>query len=252
MTLPILPERIEQFITENELFEKTNSLMKSFLENWVEEDKEQFLEEFEADVSTVLATFKFTNEGISFGRDYLRELDYISTWIVISDSSNSYICTYTASFDYNLNCIDDEVGPGPRRRVRKSCLSAIEKKREVALKTLPILPERIEQFITENELFEKTNEFMKTFLENWVEEDKEQFFEEFETDIATLLATFKFTNAGIAFSRDYWRELDYISVRIDISDSSNNYVCTYTAFFDHNLDCIDDTVRLDPRRRVKN
>ena len=120
------------------------------------------------------------------------------------------------------------------------------------MKALPILPERIEQFITENELFEKTNEFMKTFLKNWVEEDKEQFFEEFETDIATLLATFKFTNAGIAFSRAYLRELDYISVRIDISDSSNNYVCTYTAFFDHNLDCIDDTVRLDPRRRVKN
>jgi hypothetical protein len=110
------------------------------------------------------------------------------------------------------------------------------------LMILPINLECIDQFVIENKLFEKTREYMKIFIENWFEEDKEGFIDDFGTDLSTVLATYNFENGGVSFSKDYFRELDYISVRIEIKDDENDYFCTYTAFYDYNLNCFDDKV----------
>jgi hypothetical protein len=75
---------------------------------------------------------------------------------------------------------------------------------------LPINQEYIDQFVIENKLFKKTRSFMKTYLENWFEEDKEQFIDDFGTDIATVFATYKFENGSVSFSKDYIREIEYI------------------------------------------
>lgn len=111
MALPINKESIDRFVIDNKLFEKTRDFMRTFLENWFVEDKEGFIDDFGTDLSTVLATYSFENGGVSFSKDYFRELDYISVWISIEDSENDYFCTYKAFYDYDLNCFDDSVGP---------------------------------------------------------------------------------------------------------------------------------------------
>lgn len=113
MNLPIDSKEFSNFIFQNNLFEKTLSLMNKFLENWFIEDKERFIEEFNGDFTYVINTYTFEHGGVSFTKNFESDdppLDYISVWIGIVDQDGSYLCTYTAFYDYNLNCIDDKVG----------------------------------------------------------------------------------------------------------------------------------------------
>ncbi|MGL5438786.1 MAG: hypothetical protein ACRDA4_00160 [Filifactoraceae bacterium] len=62
-------------------------------------------------IEVVINNYIFKDEGISISRSYSHEppMDYISVWIRIFDEEDSYICEYTAFYDYELNFFDDKV-----------------------------------------------------------------------------------------------------------------------------------------------
>lgn len=109
----------------------------------------------------------------------------------------------------------------------------------------PINPKQFDEFIAQNHLFEKTLCFMKEYLKNWFEEDREQFFEEFNGDFDHAMRTYTFENGGVSFSKNFSYDdppLDYLSVWIRITDREGFYLCTYTAFYDYDLNCFDDKI----------
>lgn len=111
MKIPIDTNKFADFIVENKLFDKTRENMTQYLKSWYEDDKEHFLEDMWADFDTVINTYTFENEGVSFSKSYSYEppLDYISVWIRIYDNEGSYCAEYTAFYDNDLNCFDDKI-----------------------------------------------------------------------------------------------------------------------------------------------
>lgn len=107
MMLPINWDKINSFVDSNDLFNRTARSMENCLCTYFQDDEESFLEDFRADWETVRNTYRFENAGISFSRDFWRELDYISVWIRIYDAEDSYIGEYNLFFDEQLNVIDD-------------------------------------------------------------------------------------------------------------------------------------------------
>ncbi len=109
MKIPINTNQFEDFIVKNKLFGKTRESMVQYLKNWYEDDKEHFLEDMWENFDTVMNTYNFENDGVSFSKSYSYEspLDYISVWIKIYDNEGDYCVKYTAFYDYDLNCFDD-------------------------------------------------------------------------------------------------------------------------------------------------
>lgn len=107
MMLPINWDKINTFVDSNDLFNRAACSMKNYLRTYFQDDEANFLEDFRADWDTVLNTYRFENAGISFSRDFLRELDYVSVWIRIYDTEDDYVGEYTLFFDEQLNVIDD-------------------------------------------------------------------------------------------------------------------------------------------------
>ena len=111
MVLPIDSKKFSDFISDSNLFQMTQENLKALLKNWWDADKINFSKDMNADLETVLKKYKFEAEGVSLSKSYSYEppMDYISVWIRIFDEENSYICEYTAFYDYNLNCFDDKI-----------------------------------------------------------------------------------------------------------------------------------------------
>lgn len=107
MMLPIDWSKINFFIDSNDLFNRTAHSMENYLRAYSEDDEKNFLEDFRANLDSVLNTYRFEKAGISFSRDFLRELDYVSVWIRIYDAEDDYVGEYNLFFDENLNVIDD-------------------------------------------------------------------------------------------------------------------------------------------------
>lgn len=100
---------LTSYLNQNELFARTQELLERYLRSWQQENRSQFLDDMGADLSVVLTTYHFEKGGISFSRDFFRELDYISVWLTIEDNSHEYVCEYTAFYDKELNAIDDRI-----------------------------------------------------------------------------------------------------------------------------------------------
>jgi hypothetical protein len=111
MNIPMDVNAFENFVAENQLFIKTKKKMIQCLKNWYKKDKDQFLEDLWTDIDTVLSTYTFEKDGVSFSKSYSYEppLEYISVWIKIFDNEGSYCAKYTAFYDLNLNCFDDKI-----------------------------------------------------------------------------------------------------------------------------------------------
>lgn len=111
MNVPINTNEFQLFVTENNLFETTRTLMTNYLKVWYEEDKDKFIEQMRADFETVIASYRFKNQGVSISKNYSYEppQDYISCWILIFDNEEDYCAEYTAFFDYALYCFDDKL-----------------------------------------------------------------------------------------------------------------------------------------------
>ena len=108
---------------------------------------------------------------------------------------------------------------------------------------LPINWDKINTFMDSNDLFNRAARSMESYLRTYFQGDEANFCEDFRADLDSVLNTYRFENAGISFSRDFWRELDYISVWIRIYDAEDSYIGEYNLFFDEQLNVIDDTLR---------
>jgi len=112
MDLPINFQKIAPFMGESDLFHRTQKLLQGCLEYLSITDPIQFDEMFHTDFNTVMNEYKFMNEGVSFSKNFLYEppLEYISVWIKIYSTEDDYLAQYTAFFDEELNCFDEELG----------------------------------------------------------------------------------------------------------------------------------------------
>lgn len=108
-TLPMNWNQLTSYLSQNELFARTQELLETYLRSWHQENSSQFLNDMGADLSAVLTTYHFEKGGISFSRDFFRELDYISVWLTVEDSVHEYVCEYTVFYDKELNAIDDRM-----------------------------------------------------------------------------------------------------------------------------------------------
>ena len=109
---------------------------------------------------------------------------------------------------------------------------------------VPINKNDYEEFVSESKIFKKTSDLMIKCLSNWYKEDKESFIKDMWNDLDTVINTYKFEEDGVSISKSYSYEppLDYISCWIRIYDSEGSYCIEYTAFFDYDLNCIDDKI----------
>ena len=111
MNLPINFSHLDRYIAQHKIFENVGSIMKRCIETWFRDDPKGFLEEWGVDAAHFQDVYSIRDGGISFARDFFRELDYISAWVEIWDQNGSFRADYTAFFDEDLNCIDDRIGP---------------------------------------------------------------------------------------------------------------------------------------------
>lgn len=111
MKIMVGSKQFIDFIFNNKLFDLTQEHLIKMLENWWNDDNEAFQESMCNDLETVLKEYTFANEGVSLSKSFAYDppLDYISVWIEIFDEENSYICEYTAFYDYQLRCFDDKI-----------------------------------------------------------------------------------------------------------------------------------------------
>ena len=110
--------------------------------------------------------------------------------------------------------------------------------------TIPINSKDVDDFVKDNKLFQRTQKYMIGYLENYWADNKVSFIEDLKVNLETILQHYKFVDKRIAFSKCYEYEppLDYISVSISMYDEEERYVCEYTAFYDWELECFDDTM----------
>ena len=111
MKFPIESQIFSEFISNNDLFNKTKENLVQCLNNFYKTDQVRFDEMFEADLDQVINTYVFKNGGVSLGKSFCYDppLDYTSVWIRIYDNENEYLAEYTAFYDLELNCIDDQL-----------------------------------------------------------------------------------------------------------------------------------------------
>ncbi|MBE6072621.1 MAG: hypothetical protein E7208_11820 [Clostridium butyricum] len=109
---------------------------------------------------------------------------------------------------------------------------------------VPINKKDYEVFISESKIFKKTYDLMVKCLRSWYDDDKEKFINDMWTDFDTVMNTYRFENEGVSISKSYSYDppLDYISCWIRIYDAEDTYCIEYTAFFDYELNCIDDKI----------
>ena len=111
MEFPVDYEKLNEFVIANGLLDLTRELLRKCLISLYEDDHLAFEEWFSADAETVIKQYSFITEGFSFSRSLSHDppLNYISVWIRIYDLDGDYLGEYTAFFDSNLNCIDDNL-----------------------------------------------------------------------------------------------------------------------------------------------
>lgn len=99
-----------------------------------------------------------------------------------------------------------------------------------------------DNFIFDNNLFDITKKNLIKYLKNYWYDDEIGFIDDMYSNLETVLKKYNFLNDGYSFNKSYSYNppLDYISVWIYIYDENNSYVCMYKAFYDYNLELIDD------------
>lgn len=101
---------------------------------------------------------------------------------------------------------------------------------------------KLSDFVEKNNLFQSTQDMLKICLKNSWDDNRDTFLEDFGNDLETVFTKYKFENNTFTFSTSYACEppMDYISIRIEIYDEENNYICRYTTFYDTALEGFDD------------
>lgn len=109
MKYPVDREAFSAFIEERDIFTLTRKYLHGYLKSYSAEYPEWFVEDFGADLETILKTYRIENHMVSFNKNFAFEpaMDTISCQIDISDAEDRYLTTYKAVFDYEMNVIDD-------------------------------------------------------------------------------------------------------------------------------------------------
>ena len=86
------------YLEKYRIFEKTRQSMMNCLKNWYENEPEDFQSFMRADYRTVAETYQFDSplRCISFSMD-------------INDDEGDYVAVYTAFFNLNGKCMDDQL-----------------------------------------------------------------------------------------------------------------------------------------------
>lgn len=102
--------------------------------------------------------------------------------------------------------------------------------------------QELERIVEENKLFRQAREALGRYLKIWWAEDRKNFQESMWADLDTVLEKYRFENDSFAFSRSYLYDppLDYIAVRIRISNEEETDCSIYTACFNLELEFFDD------------
>ena len=101
----------DAYLEKYKIFEKTMQFMMECLENWHRDDPEQFQSDMRADYRTVAETYQFKWKIAAIEKNYMYDspLLCISFSMDIHDDEGDYVAIYTAFFDLNGNCIDDQL-----------------------------------------------------------------------------------------------------------------------------------------------
>ena len=91
--------------------EKTMQFMMECLKNWYDDEPEDFQKEMRADYRTVAETYQFKRKIAAFEKNYMYDtpLLCIAFSMGINDDEGDYTAIYTAFFDLDGNCFDDQL-----------------------------------------------------------------------------------------------------------------------------------------------
>lgn len=101
----------DTYLEKHQVFEKTTQLMMKCLENWYRDDPEQFQSDMRADWQTVVDTHQFHRKFAAIKQNYMFEpvQRYLTASMDILDGEGDHVATYTAFFDFDGNCFDDQL-----------------------------------------------------------------------------------------------------------------------------------------------
>lgn len=101
----------DAYLQRHEIFEKTKPLMMRYLENWYGDNPEQFQTVMRADYRTVAETYQFKRKTAAIEQNYMYEppLYCIFASMDIYDEEGGYVAIYTAFFDFDGICFDDQL-----------------------------------------------------------------------------------------------------------------------------------------------
>lgn len=99
------------YLEKYKIFEKTRQSMMNCLKNWYEDEPEDFQSFMHADYRTVAETYQFKRKIAAFEKNYMYDspLHCISFSMDINDDEGDYVAVYTAFFDLNGKCMDDQL-----------------------------------------------------------------------------------------------------------------------------------------------
>ncbi len=108
---PIDPQDFSEYIKSSDIFTITRGNVIKYLPNWYNhENKDDFIDNFGANLDTVLSAYKFFDRSVSIVKNFNFDnthQDYIHCTIDIFDNEGCYIANYKLTFDYQLNLVDD-------------------------------------------------------------------------------------------------------------------------------------------------
>lgn len=101
----------DTYLEKYQIFEKTMQSMMECLKNWHDDEPEDFQSFMLADHRTVAETYQFKRKIAAFEKNYMYDtpLLCISFSMDINDEEGGYVAIYTAFFDLDGNCIDDQL-----------------------------------------------------------------------------------------------------------------------------------------------
>ena len=101
----------DAYLETYKIFEKTTQFMMEYLKNWHGDAPEQFQGDMRADHQTVVDTYQFHRKFAVIKQNYMFEplQRYISASMDILDGEGDHVAIYTAFFDFDGNCFDDQL-----------------------------------------------------------------------------------------------------------------------------------------------
>jgi len=107
---------------------------------------------------------------------------------------------------------------------------------------LPVDSAQFSCFIDTSQIFAETRKNMKGYLTNWYNDTPDLFVEDMRADLPFVLARYHFYDEFVSITKNYNFDppMDTVSCTIRITDEEDVCCTRYIAFYDAQLNCIDD------------